>query len=105
PLADSEFVRDLLLQLDPYKSMGPDGIHPRILREVADIICRPLSISFGRSWQSGEIPVDWKLAKIVQIFKKGKEEDPRNYRLVNLTSVPGKIMEKIILRGIEKHSR
>ncbi|KAK4807141.1 hypothetical protein QYF61_018482, partial [Mycteria americana] len=27
--ADSELVRDLLLQLDAHKSMGPDGIHPR----------------------------------------------------------------------------
>ncbi|KAJ7419150.1 hypothetical protein BTVI_26427 [Pitangus sulphuratus] len=25
-------VRDLLLQLDPYKSMGPAGIRPRILK-------------------------------------------------------------------------
>ncbi|KAJ7426731.1 hypothetical protein WISP_13216 [Willisornis vidua] len=33
-----EIVWDLLLQLDPYKSMGPDGIHPRILKMLADAI-------------------------------------------------------------------
>lgn len=27
-----ELVQDLLLQLNPYKSMEPGGIHPRILR-------------------------------------------------------------------------
>ncbi|GAB0187060.1 mitochondrial enolase superfamily member 1 [Grus japonensis] len=101
--ADPEIVRDLLLHLDAYKSMGPNGIHPRVLRELADVIARPLSIIFQRSWESGEVPVDWKLANVVPIFKKGKKEEPGNYRPVSLTSVPGKIMEKIMLGVIEKH--
>lgn len=32
--ADPETVWDLLFQLDPSKSMGPDGIHLRILKEL-----------------------------------------------------------------------
>ena len=43
---DPERVRDLLLHMDPYKSMGPDGVHPRVLKELADIIAGPLSIIF-----------------------------------------------------------
>ncbi|GAB0208000.1 mitochondrial enolase superfamily member 1 [Grus japonensis] len=101
--ADPEIVRELLLHLDAYKSMGPDGIHPRVLRELADVIARPLSIIFQWSWESGEVPVDWKLANVVPTFKKGKKEAPGNYRPVSLTSVPGKIMEKIRLGVIEKH--
>ncbi|KAK4822223.1 hypothetical protein QYF61_011864 [Mycteria americana] len=37
--------------------------------------------------------------------QKGKKEDPGNYRPVSLTSVPGNIMEKVILGVIEKHLR
>ena len=100
---DPEHVQDLLFHLDPYKFMGLDGIHPRALRELADIIAGPLSIIFQWSWVSGEVPVDWKMANVVPIFKKGKKENPGNYGPVSLTSVPGKIMEKIILEVIEAH--
>ncbi|KAJ7400019.1 hypothetical protein BTVI_109453 [Pitangus sulphuratus] len=89
--ADLEIVWDLLLQLDPYKSMGPDGIHARILKDLADVITQPLSVIFEESWESRGAPnwkpqADWKLANTVPVFKKGKKEDPRNYRPVSLTS-------------------
>ncbi|XP_039234949.1 nebulin isoform X8 [Pipra filicauda] len=39
------------------------------------------------------------------MFKKGKEEDPGNYRLVNLTSFFGKAVEKIVWEAISKHMK
>jgi len=83
--------------------MGPDGIHPRVHKELADAIAGPLSIIFQQSCESGEVPVDWKLANVVPIFKKGKKIDRGNYRPVSLTSAPGKIMEKMILEVLEAH--
>ncbi|KAK4831199.1 hypothetical protein QYF61_016036 [Mycteria americana] len=96
PIIQGEMVSDLLHHLDTHKSMGPDEIHPRVLKELAEVLTKPLSITYQQSWLTGE-------ANVTPIFKKGRKEDPGNYRPVSLTLVPGKLMEQIILSAITWH--
>ncbi|KFO62345.1 hypothetical protein N302_02806, partial [Corvus brachyrhynchos] len=103
PVIQEEAVRELLSRLDVHKSMGPDGIHPRVMRELADELEEPLSIVYQQSWLTGEVPDNWKLANVMPIHKKGRKEDPGSYRPVSLTSVPGKVMEQFILSAITQH--
>ncbi|CAM4633988.1 unnamed protein product [Caretta caretta] len=60
-------------------------------------------VHFHCSFAHGPMQDDWKKANVVPIFKKGKKEDPGNYRPVSLTSVPGKIMEQVLKESILKH--
>jgi len=54
------------------------------------MIVKLISITLGKSWQSSEVPTGWKRGNITSIFKKSKKEDPGNYRIVSLTSVPAR---------------
>ena len=96
-------VRDLLHHLDAHKSVGPDGLHPRVLKELADVLTKLLSMIYLKSWLTGEVPLDWRVANVTPIYKKGRKDDPGNYRPVSLTSVPGKVMEQVISGAIKSH--
>ncbi|GAB0185682.1 mitochondrial enolase superfamily member 1 [Grus japonensis] len=90
-------VSNLLHHVDTHKSTGLDGIHPRVLRKLTEVLTKTLSIIYQHSWLTREVPVDWRLANVTPIYKKSQKEDLGNYRLVSLTLVPGKVMEQIIL--------
>lgn len=55
--------------------MGPNGMHSRVLKELPDVLSRPLRIIFSMIWEYGEVSVNWKPANIGSIFKKGKKEE------------------------------
>jgi len=103
PITQGEAVNDLLCHLDTHKSMGPDGIHPRVLRELAEELAKPLSIICQQSCPTGEVPDDWRIGNVTPIYKKGQKEDPSNYRPVSLTLMPGKMMERFIVSVLTGH--
>ena len=93
-------VETLLKSLDSNSSSGEDGIHPRLLNSLASQLSVPLSIIYVNSVQSGVLPREWLSSAVVPIYKKSNRYDPLNYRPVSLTSVPCKVLEKIIVNHI-----
>ena len=85
-----KMVLTSLKQLDINKATGSDGISVHLLQETADQIAPSLTMLFNKSLRLGIFPGDWKLAKIIPIFKKGKRDFVENYRPISLLPVISK---------------
>ena len=100
---DEKSVEKILKNLQPSKSPGPDGIHPRILKELSGTLATPLTMIFKSSLSTSCIPDIWKTANITPLFKKGDKRDTSKYRPISLTSVVCKIMERLIHDHLMEH--
>ena len=63
-------IKDVLKNLNVSKSCGPDLISPRLLKEGADILARPLCILFNRSLEANYFPTTWKFGNVSHQFTK-----------------------------------
>ena len=98
-------VTKLLKGLNPSKALGPDELHPRVLKELASKLGPVFAHLFQQSIDMGmgEIPKEWCLANICPLFKKGDRSLACNYRPVSLTCVPCKLLEHIVCSNIMAH--
>ena len=69
------------------KSPGVDAISPKILKETVQQISTSIAHVFNISLQEGIVPLEWKEANIIPLFKKGSKNKFVNHRPVSLTSV------------------
>ena len=63
-------IEKLLKGLNPSKALGPDELHPRVLKELATELGSVFAHLFQQSIDTGEIPKEWSLANICPLFKK-----------------------------------
>ena len=91
-------VKQLLLQVDVKKALGPDNISPHILKKCAYQLAAPLTSIFTTCLEQQTWPFLWKRARVVAVHKKKSRTAVENYRPISLLSVLGKIYEKIIVK-------
>ena len=79
------------------KSPGVDGIPPKLLFEIVEHISIPLATVFNLTLEEGMVPLEWKEANVIPLFKKkGSRNKSENYRPVSLTPVIYKLLERRI---------
>ena len=99
----SNGVEKLLKNLKPHKAAGPDKINPLVLQKLSKTAAPILQTIFTRSLRTGQVPLDWKKANVVPIYKKGSKHLAVNYRPVSLTCICSKVMEHIVASQICRH--
>ena len=102
-LCTEEEVYELLFNLDAMKANGPDDISAKMLKETALSIAPIVTQLFNISIILGELPNEWKMARVSPIPKSGDHSDPGNYRPISLLSLLSKLLEKHIQNLLAKH--
>ena len=95
---DAQEIEEIILTLNSNKASGPDTISHKMLKGVAKQISKPLSILFNRSLVEGCFPVQWKMAHVIPVYKKGDKSAVSNYRPVSLLSCCGKLFERLVFK-------
>ena len=96
-------VTKLLKGLNSSKALGPDELHPKVLKELATELGPVFAHLFQQSIDTDEIPREWSLANICPLFKKSDRSLACNYRPVSLTCVPCKLLDHIVCSNIMAH--
>ena len=67
-----------------------------MLKIAASVLAASLAFLFNQSISSGIVPTEWKLARVMPIFKKGKRQDVNNYRPILIIPAVAKMFERLI---------
>jgi Reverse transcriptase (RNA-dependent DNA polymerase) len=102
---DVGIVEKLLSSVKPSASPGPDGIPGLILNKCSSSLSHSLACFFDYSLKISSVPASWKEANVTPVYKSGDRDDINNYRPISITSLVGKILEKIVVFNILEHLR
>ena len=91
-----ETVIESLKAVNSNKATGPDNIPGRVLKIAAEFLFPSLTAIFNRSLSMGIYPDDWKMARVLPIFKSGEKSDLGNYRPISIISAIAKVFGRLV---------
>jgi len=95
PVTQAEII-NATSQLLPKKSEDFNGLSMFFIKKFIHVLSTPLLHLISKSLETGSIPSQLKIAKVVPIFKSGDPLSPDNYRPISLLPNFSKILEKIV---------
>jgi hypothetical protein len=99
PVTGSE-VLDAISELLPKKSEDFNGVSMFFIKRFKNYLFNPLRHIINRSLETGYVPQQFKIAKVIPLFKAGDRSLPDNYRPISLLSCFSKILEKVVGRRL-----
>ncbi|XP_040076497.1 uncharacterized protein LOC115314129 [Ixodes scapularis] len=104
-LINEDDVKEALTRLSPSQSLGPDGIHPALLKASGQQLAPLLARLFQQLLDTGCVPAPWKQAYVTPIYKgNGSPADkPESYRPISTTSVVCRTMERVLNSALHRY--
>lgn len=81
-------------------SAGFDDIPVSLIKKCITSVKKPLVHIYNISLNSGVFPNEWKIAKVIPLYKKGDRSDYKNYRPMSVLPVFSKILERVMFNRL-----
>ena len=96
-------IEKIIRNLKPKSSAGFDNISTKLLKEIENVISRPLSIIINQSLCTGIFPDKLKIAKVIPLYKKDDDRSFGNYRPISLLSSTWKFFERVAFNQLYEY--
>ena len=96
-------VKKTINNLPTKNSCGYDDISSKLLKVIAPVIIKPLTLLINQVLNTGLFPDKLKIAKVIPIYKKGDPQLFENYRPISLLPTISKGLEKIIHKQLSSY--
>ncbi|CEI96299.1 hypothetical protein RMCBS344292_10465 [Rhizopus microsporus] len=91
-----DLIQDAINHLPAKKALGVHHLRIAMIKPIQPLLAPALLILFQMCWAWSYVPLLWRIAQIVPIYKKSSPLDPGNYRPISLTTIFRKILERCI---------
>nr|KAG5686693.1 hypothetical protein BaRGS_013592 [Batillaria attramentaria] len=95
-------IRKAIMTLRNGKAAEPDEIPAEAIKADTETAVNMLHSLFSKIWEKEEVPAQWKEGIVIKLPKKGDLRDCSNYRGIMLLSVPGKVLNRILLERMRE---
>lgn len=104
PVLAKELLDRLVRSFKPGKAPGMDRVEIRTLQRGWDLLYPWFITIFQKCLELGVFPAQWKVGKLCVLKKPGDRDpaDPKGYRPLCLLSVPGKLLEKVMVSRLDE---
>ncbi|XP_065650415.1 uncharacterized protein LOC136078566 [Hydra vulgaris] len=89
-------IQNRVEKLNTDKACGVNNLHPILLKHCTKSLALPLTLIYKSSYNTSNLPLQWRAANVTPIFKKGCKLNASNYRPVSITSIACKVFEGVI---------
>ncbi|KAJ3708440.1 hypothetical protein LUZ61_012145 [Rhynchospora tenuis] len=102
-LPDYHEVKNVLFQMGPDKSSGPDGVTARFLQENWHILGYEIVSQLKKVFQTEEVPDDWLKCRVTLILKTEEPQTPAEYRPISVGNIFYRLVMKIVATRLRPH--